>query len=163
MPDPQGQFTEVLREWSEVFMGRSMREFTQFMRESGLSMPQFSALFHLRYHGGCGVSDIGGHLGVSNAAASQMIDRLVQQGLLKRSVDPNDRRAKQLRLTPDSQALIEASIRARQRWMEELTTALTPDEQTAIIQALQKLTEVARRLEPARTESQLEATSVASD
>lgn len=153
MSASQAQFTQVLHEWSEVFMGRSMREFTQFMRESGLSMPQFSALFHLRYHGGCGVTDIGSHLGVTNAAASQMIDRLVQQGLLERSVDPNDRRAKQLRLTSDSQALIEGSIEARQRWLAELTTALTPSEQAEIIRALQKLTEVARRLEPARAEN----------
>ena len=81
-------------------MGRSMRDFTTFMRNSGLSMPQVSALFRLYYQGQCGVTDIADHLDVTSAAASQMIERLVQQGLLERSEDPNDRRVKQIDLSP---------------------------------------------------------------
>jgi hypothetical protein len=44
--------------------------------------------------------------------------------------------------------LIEEGIEARQRWMEELTTALTPEEHDAIINALTILIEKARTLEP---------------
>ena len=58
-------------------MRRSMHEFLAFTRQSGISMTQLSALMRLYHGGGCGVSDLGLHLGVTNAAASQMIDKLV--------------------------------------------------------------------------------------
>ena len=112
-------------------------------------MPQLSTLMRLYHQGACGVSDIGSHLGVTNAAASQMIDRLVLQGLLERSEDPNDRRGKQIQVTPKGRKLIEDGIEARRLWMEELTTELTSDEQQLITHALILLTQAALRLEPA--------------
>ncbi len=149
----QVQFNQVLQNWAEVFMRRSMREFVQFSKASGLSMGQLSTLFRLYHRGGCGVSDIGEDLGVTNAAASQMIDRLVQQGLIQRAEDPNDRRVKSLTLTQKGRALVEESIASRRRWMEELTQTLTPQEQESIIQSLTLLTEAALGLEPERTEN----------
>jgi DNA-binding MarR family transcriptional regulator len=140
-------FTRVLRDWSEVFMHRSMHDFKRFMDDSGLSPSQINALMRLHHGGQCGVSDIGGHLGVTNAAASQMVDRMVQLGLFTRSEDSVDRRVKQIALTPEGRALVEAGVEARRRWLEELTTTLTPEEQEAIVAALTLLTSAARRLD----------------
>jgi len=140
-------FTDVLRQWAEVFMHRSMRDFREFTRQSGLSMSQLNALFQIYHCGGCGVSDIGEHLGVTRAAASQLIDRLVQLDLLQRSEDPLDRRNKSLALTDNGRAKIGESIEARRRWMQDLTAALTPEQQAAISGALIVLTQAARRLE----------------
>ena len=142
------QFAEVLREWAEVFMNRSMRDSIQVWKDSGLSMPYITTLMRLHYHGACGISEVGHHLSVTNAAASQMADKLVQQGLVERAEDPNDRRAKQLTLTPRGRALVQKSLEARRRWLEELVTALTPEQQAVIITALPYLTQAARRLEP---------------
>ena len=144
---PSKQFSDVLSEWVGVFMRRSMRDFMHSMKDSGLSMPQLSTLMRLYYHQSCGVSEIGSQLGVTNAPASQMIERLVRQGLLERAEDPTDRRAKQLKLTPKGRTLITKAIEARRRWMEELTTALTREQQAGIITALTSLTEAARNLE----------------
>jgi DNA-binding MarR family transcriptional regulator len=140
-------FTDILRRWAEVFMHRSMRDFHQFTRESGLSMSQLNALFHIYHGGACGISDIGEHLGVTSAASSQMIDRLVQLELLKRTEDPLDRRNKCLALTDKGRAVIAESIEARRRWLQDLTTTLTPDQQAAIASALTTLTQAALRLE----------------
>jgi DNA-binding MarR family transcriptional regulator len=142
------QFAAVLREWADVFMRRSMHETIQFWKVSGLSMPQISTMMHLRHHGACGVSEVGTHLGVTNAAASQMVDKLVEMGLLKRAEDPHDRRAKQLTLTAKGEAFIQKGVEARRRWLEELVTALTPEQQSAIITALPYLTVAAQKLEP---------------
>jgi len=142
------QFATVLREWADVFMRRSMHETIQFWKVSGLSMPQISTMMHLRHHGACGVSEVGTHLGVTNAAASQMVDKLVEMGLLKRTEDPHDRRAKQLTLTPKGEAFIQKGVEVRRRWLEELVTALTPEQQSAIITALPYLTVAAQKLEP---------------
>ena len=141
------QFSEVLREWSEVFMKISMRESIRFWKDSGLSMPQISALMRLHHHGACGVSEIGSHLGVTNAAASQMVQRLVQARYLERAEDPNDRRAKQLTLTPKARKLLEGGFEARRRWLETLIQELAPAQQAEIATALTYLTEAARKLE----------------
>ena len=142
------QFTQVMRDWSEVFMRRSMHDFIQFSKDSGLSMGQTSALFHLHHGSSCGVSDIGELLGVTNAGASQMVDRLVRMDLIERSEDPDDRRAKQLQLTAKGRLIVKESIEARRRWMEQLTNALTQEEQTLIINALTMLVTAAQGLEP---------------
>ena len=140
-------FPQILRDWSEVFMRHSMREAREFTRRSGLSMSQLSTLFRLYYSGQCGISDIGDHLGVTNAASSQMVDRLVQQGFIERSEDPHDRRSKNLVLTAKGRALVQDGIAARQSWMEQLTAALTPEQQESITTALVALTQAAQRLE----------------
>ena len=147
--DPSTRFTQVLHEWSHVFMHRSVDEFTRFMDESGLSASQIHALMRL-YHasaGACRVSELGSHLGITNAASSQMVERMVKMDLLQRSDDPHDRRVKQVALTPQGRQLIERGIETRRRWMEELTHALTPAEQQSITEALTLLTEAARKLE----------------
>ena len=148
------EFSQVLHDWVETFMHRSMHDFIQLRKESGLSMPQIRALFHLHHGSKCGVSDVGELLGVTNAAASQMIDRLVLKGYIERSEDPVDRRAKQLRLTVKGHFLVSESIEIRRCWMEKLTDALTLEEQKSIIQALTILTNTARDLEPG--ENQIE-------
>jgi DNA-binding MarR family transcriptional regulator len=128
-------------------MRRSGRDFRGFMEETGLSFSHINTLMRL-YHGGkCGVSEIGERLGITNAAASQSIDRLVNLGLIKRTEDPEDRRAKQLSLTQAGQALIEKGIEARSQWIECLTEAFTPAQQDMIIAALTLLTEAARKTE----------------
>ena len=141
------QFAEAVREWAEVFGRRSMREALQFWRKSELTMPQVSTLMRLHHEGTCGVSEVGSHLGVTNAAASQMVEKLVQQGLLERAEDPHDRRAKQLTLTPKGRALIQKGAAAHHRWMDDLPRVLTSEQQAAIAAALDCLTEAARNLE----------------
>jgi DNA-binding MarR family transcriptional regulator len=91
-------------------------------------------------------------LGVTNAAASQMVDRLVQYEMIERSEDPVDRRVKQLKLTEKGRGIVQESIEARRRWMEKLTNALTHDDQISIITALTILTNAAHDLEPVKNQ-----------
>jgi len=117
-------------------------------------MPQMSALFHLHHGNECGVSNMGEYLGVTNAAASQMIDRLVQNGLVERTEDPTDRRVKQLKLTGKGSSLIQEGVELRRRWIDDLINALTVEEQEAIIAALNTLTNTAMELEPSNNRLQ---------
>jgi DNA-binding MarR family transcriptional regulator len=141
---PTKVLTDVISEWSEIFMQRSMRDFKRFMDETGLSFSQISILMRLVHEKGTGVSEIGEQLGVTNAAASQAVERLVQLDLIERTEDPEDRRAKRLALTKKGRALIEQGIEARSKWIEGLMDVLTPEQQNMIILALTLLTEAAR-------------------
>jgi DNA-binding MarR family transcriptional regulator len=140
------QFSEVLHAWVKVFMERSMTDFKRFMDASDLSPSQVNILMRLHFRGMCDVSEIGEQMGVTNAAASQAVDRLVQKGLLERTEDPIDRRVKQLRLSPHGEKLVEESFEARRRWMDGLTAVLSPEQQEQVAVALTVLTDAARLL-----------------
>jgi DNA-binding MarR family transcriptional regulator len=142
--EPALTLNQALREWVEFFMRRSFRD---FMAQTGLSPSQVVTLMRLHHCQSTGVSEIGGDVGITTPAASQLVDRLVLQGLLERTEDPDDRRCKQVSLTEKGKRLVEDGIRPRQSWMGELTSAFTFEEQERITEVLVMLTEAARRLE----------------
>jgi DNA-binding MarR family transcriptional regulator len=140
-------FEALLTEWADLALHRAMQGFWRFSREAGLSMPQMQTLMRLHYHGECNVSDVGSHLEISNAAASQLVQRLVEDGLLARSEDPEDRRTKVLGLTPAGRELVQAAMAARGAWMGALAQSLDEAEKAAIGPALARLVAGARRQE----------------
>lgn len=144
---PSKILSDVLREWTKVFMHRSGRDFKRFMETTGLTFSQINILMRLMHGETLGVSDIAAQLGITNAAASQAVERLVQMGFVERREDPADRRAKRLKLTAEGQALIQQSIEARMHWIEQMAASLTPEQTEMVIQALTLLTEAARRTE----------------
>ena len=140
-------FVALFEEWFELSRSHSMRHFIGYARESGLSMSQIGALFHLNKAGKCGVTELGGHLNVSNAAVSQMLDRLAQQGLILRSEDPQDRRSKTIVMTEKGEQILQEGLRARQSWLQTLTNALSDGEKETIMEGLNILVEKIGKLE----------------
>src|SRR5215472_12785675 len=64
-----------------------------------LSMPRAQLLVALLRHGPQRISQLGGHVGISQGTASTLAEALVRDGLLQRQADPHDGRAIQLALT----------------------------------------------------------------
>ena len=87
---------KALRAWMDVSTHYSQRGWAHHAKATGLSMPQFSILMQLFYRGNSGISEISERFEITSAAASQHVDNLVQAGLIERTEDPRDRRAKQL-------------------------------------------------------------------
>jgi len=145
--DSSGTLKAALQQWVAVFMRGSMRRLLAYSKNSGLSMPQLGALLHIQRKGVAGVSEIGDDMGVTNAAASQMLERLVVQGLVARSEDPHDRRVKQIVLTPEGQRRFQESLQVRQGWLDNLADHLSPNERGQVTSSLQILIERANQLE----------------
>lgn len=141
------QLIQTIRQFMDFAMHHSMRERVHFAKATGLSMPQFGILMQLHYRGNCGVSDIGERFDITNAAASQLVDKLVQSGLIQREENPNDRRAKLLNLTDKGNKLIQQGIEGRYRWVDKLAVKLTIEERAKVDEAIQIMTRVARELE----------------
>ena len=137
----------TFQEWIEIFMHRSMRRFIHNARKSGLSMSMIGTLFHLNIHKKTGVTDLGEHLGVTSAAASQMLERLVQQGLIQRSEDPDDRRVKKIVLTEKGCQLLEEGLQARLGWLTDLAENLSKAEKEQVTSALSLLINKAHQIE----------------
>ena len=133
-------FTQSIREWMDVFMQRSMGNWWRFARSTGLSMPQFSLMTQMYHRGACGMSGISEQFEITPAAASQMVDKLVQSGYIVREEDPTDRRAKTLNLTAKGRQLIDAGNEERYRWVEELAGRLNAEERAQVVEALDVMT-----------------------
>lgn len=145
---PKSQTSETIRQGMDVITHRGFRAHGRFVKAAGLSLPQFSILMQLHFHPQCSMSEICTRMSMSNAAASQLVDKLVQGGLVERTEDPNDRRAKQLRLAEKGRKLIENSEKQRLQWVDQLVDSLSPQEQeqvansmTILIRVLQEMRE----------------------
>ena len=145
---PEPALAESLLNWIDLLMRHSMPDLLHFARQHDLSMSQLGALFHIQHSGSSGVSGLGVDLGVTSAGASQMLERLVQQELVTRTEDPHDRRLRRIVLTDKGRQLLQASVRARQRWLAALINDLTPAESAQVAATLALLLARAHQSEP---------------
>ena len=136
-----------MRAWMDVFMQRSMGNWWRFARSTGLSMPQFSLMMQMYHRGACGMSGISERFEITPAAASQMVDKLVQSGYIVREEDPSDRRAKTLNLTAKGRQLIDAGNEERYRWVDDLAGKLSAEERARIVEALELMTRAMQDME----------------
>jgi DNA-binding MarR family transcriptional regulator len=145
------QLTETLRNFMDIAMQRLMHERAQHAKQNGLSMHQLGLLLQIHYRGNCGISDISNRFDITNAAASQLVDKLVQNGLIQRTEDPQDRRAKLLTLTQKGTDLIQKSTQRRYRWVEDLAHQLSAQEREQVNEALDIMIRAVKELEAEAT------------
>ena len=93
---------------------RAYNQLQHFMRAEfqgaramdSLTSQQFGILGDLRANGPLSMSQIATIRGVTRAAATVMVDRLVARGLLERVSDPHDRRKVMVTVTPEGERLL---------------------------------------------------------
>jgi DNA-binding MarR family transcriptional regulator len=139
--------TRSLLDWAEIFMRFSLNDFSRYTRSVGLSFGQMTVLLHLHYQGACEISRFCELQQITPAGASQMIERLVQLGVVQRSEVPGDRRVRKVELTDHGRRLVEESIAVRQDWVSELVKLLSSAEGEQVYSAMQTLNGHARNLE----------------
>jgi DNA-binding MarR family transcriptional regulator len=108
----------------------------------GLSAADFGVLVTLaRVDEGRGVTQrrLMDELGLTSGTISVRMDRLVEQGLVDRRVDPDSRRNTLITLTDRGRALFERVAPAHLANERRLLAALDPDEQEALAGLLRKL------------------------
>ena len=109
---------------------------------AGRPLGQIKAMLYLYRRGCCTVGEIASNVGVSMPAASELIDRLVDDGYLEREINPADRRQVLVRLTSEAQAY-GAEIHALRRAQIRATLdRLPPEQQEGFVQGLTVLAEV---------------------
>ena len=139
--------TRVLLEWMALFMRRSVHDMLHFNKVTGLSLAQMNILMWLHYHKPCEVTYLSEIMQVSPAAASQMVERMVQQGLVQRVESASDRRTRQVHLTEHGRQVVEDTITARQAWIGDLVETLSPEQKTAVVALLGDLIQKSQALD----------------
>jgi DNA-binding MarR family transcriptional regulator len=105
--------------------------------EMDLSFTQIKALCALEAEGEeRSVKALASSLGLSLAAMSRAVDGLYERGLVERDEDPDDRRMKRVRLTPDGLAVPRGLSEARLSALSDLVGSFDDEQALALSHAV---------------------------
>lgn len=110
----------------------------------GLSASRLSALSVLVFGGPQRLTSLAEIEQVRPPTMTRMVQAMERDGLVRVSVDPKDRRARQIQATTKGRRLLERARRARVAHLEELLRTATTDERRSIEQTLQILRKLLR-------------------
>jgi DNA-binding MarR family transcriptional regulator len=104
-----------------------------------LTMPQLKVLFRLNLQGPSKVGALARALRVTLPTMTGILDRLVEQGLIRRDEDPADRRLVISRLTAAGEELVDRLQAASRTRLTRVYEALPPDALQRHVAALEEV------------------------
>ena len=138
---PSRQTAEVVLDTVPATM-RAIRGHMREGREEGVSVPQFRALLYVGRNPGTDLSSLAEHLGASMPAVSELISRLVRDGLVIRELDPASRRRIRLTISADGERQFHEARGRTIDWLANRLGSLSPEQLDRIASALQELRRV---------------------
>ena len=117
----------------------SRREFNRRAASLELSQAQWRALSCLARREGINQARLAEGLEIQPMTLVRHVDRLEAAGLVTRKVDPSDRRAVLLYLTPKAQPLLARMQEIGEGLWNEVTAPLSDAERTAMIDCLRRI------------------------
>lgn len=111
----------------------------------GLRTPQLRALLRIAREEGLTMGDLARQIGVSFAAATQVIEQLVALNLVTRERSTADRRVVRLNLTEHAHAEIDEALARRAAQVREVCAQLSPEEARAFARGMELLGTVLMR------------------
>jgi DNA-binding MarR family transcriptional regulator len=140
LPDRRG-----LEAWQSLLRAHAslMRELaTDLITRTGLSLGDFDVLAQLALGGGeLRMTDLAARAFSSRSGMTRRVDRLVDEGLVRRSSADADARSVMVALTDGGLARVEETVPVHLRRVSELFIERLEDEELAVLErALQKVT-----------------------
>lgn len=117
------------------FLKRQAKEITR----GSLTLPQLLILDTLKEKGSMRMGELAEFLGVSMAAATGIVERLVHNGLSARAGSPGDRRVVNISITAKGNAIVQKHTQARLRATIDIFQNLSPDDRDKYLEILQKI------------------------
>ena len=118
----------------EVLEEKYLRQTTDL----DINLPQFNLLRLIANKGSHHMREMASFLGVSQAAASKNIDKLVRLGLVSRQVHQDDRRAVSLDLTDTGRDIIRRYEDLKEERLREVLDSFTTEELDTLTRGLEK-------------------------
>jgi DNA-binding MarR family transcriptional regulator len=102
-----------IERFTRLMFSRIITSMARALRDEEMTVAQLAAIAFIDQVGTARVSELAEALSLSPSAASRLGDVLVERGLLSRTEDPDDRRAKRLRLAAAGKAFADRTSRDR--------------------------------------------------
>ena len=103
-----------------------------------LTPSKIRALDLLSEHGGLRVGELADRVGIDDATATRLVDRLEEIGVVGRTSEPGDRRATTVALTPAGEKLVMGIAAQRQLFFCDVLDALEPAERAELVRLTAK-------------------------
>lgn len=113
--------------------------FMHAIHQGALPGAPFAALYLIQSQGPLSSRKLGEALLVTPGAVTQLVDLLVEQGLVERQPNQEDRRVINLSVTKAGQEKINAISRQRRALLEELFSVLSDEELASYLAAQRKM------------------------
>lgn len=134
---------ELRRQVNRVIRERTLDSWVKL----SLTIPQLKSLFYISRHGKVNPSGLASGIRVTPANVTGIVDRLVEQGLLTRTPDPDDRRISWLTVTDKGKILISDLREGRAKEMHEILDKLTEEELLIVARGFELLARAAEGTE----------------
>ncbi|NOZ61065.1 MAG: MarR family transcriptional regulator [Calditrichaeota bacterium] len=108
-------------------------------RVSDFSLAQFRVLMVVHHFDSLSVNELKQQLNIAQSSASEIIDRLVQQQMLKREKDPEDKRKTRLILTPRAKKLIQTQRERIKDYYRTILEILDEKDQTRLVDSFEQI------------------------
>ena len=118
----------------------------------GLTPALFGVLNFLSHRGAAIQLEIAGAMGIDPSALVSLIDELESAGLAKRRPHPDDRRAREVTLTPKGRRTLERGRRMASEVEDEVLQGLTASERRELVRLLRQALAEAPPQSPWRSE-----------
>jgi DNA-binding MarR family transcriptional regulator len=108
----------------------------QAMYSAGLSLGRAKVLMRLEAHGPMNQATLAGLLGFAPRSVTETVDVLEREGLVTRTEDPKDRRARIVSLTDSGREACATAMAVRRKTMDEIFGVLSPTERVQLVSLL---------------------------
>lgn len=96
------------------------KEVQRRFAETAMTLPRFDILAALDRHGEMNMGALSQALLVSNGNVTQLVQKLVRDGLVEMRKPPADRRSSIVRMTPEGEKQFAALAEAHSDWIDEM-------------------------------------------
>lgn len=120
----------------------SVAMFMERMTRASLTLTpvQFAAISAIRAHPGIDQATVAGLVAYDRATLGKVIDRIESRALVRRTTSRTDRRARELTLTSDGEALYRAALPHVSALQADILAGLDRDERQTFLTLLKKAT-----------------------
>jgi DNA-binding MarR family transcriptional regulator len=112
-----------------------------------ITMAQYQALKHVEHHGSCTIGSLAEGLGVTQPAATMLVDRMVKRGLVDREPGRTDRRQAEVSLTGRARELLHRAEEERAERLSRVLSLMEPAEREQLLESLERFVAAAVELE----------------
>ena len=106
------------------------------MSSAGLSLGRAKVLMRLDSHGPMNQATLAGLLGFAPRSVTETVDGLERDGLVTRTEDPYDRRARIVALTASGRDALESAMTVRNKTMDDIFGVLSPAQRAHLVSLL---------------------------
>ena len=134
------EIKEILKNFAELMSKLMIDQYQQQIAELDLTLPQAQVLRVLR-HGSCPTGHLAAEMRISAPAITQLTNRLLRKGLIKRHAAADDRRCVMVTLSASGEQLINQFCQRRCDILNGALAHLSDAERARVAEALGKVVE----------------------